>query len=113
MPSILLSFLAGSISDKWNKKKIMIISDSIAAFFSLIVLILLITNSLKIEYIYIINFILGVVDAFQNPASEVAISLIISKENYIRVSGIRSLCNSCITIFYPILSTTIYSFAGL
>lgn len=113
MPSILLSFLAGSISDKWNKKKIMIISDSIAAFFSLIVLILLITNSLKIEYIYIINFILGVVDAFQNPASEVAISLIISKENYIRVSGIRSLCNSCITIFYPILATTIYAFAGL
>ena len=29
------------------------------------------------------------------------------------ISGIRSLTNACITIFYPIISTTIYAFAGL
>lgn len=112
IPEVLLSFISGSISDNWNKKKIMLISDSIAAICSISVILLLTMNVLKIEQLYIINFILGITDSFQNPASEVAISAIVSKENYIKTSGLRTFCNSFTGIFAPIIATSIYAFCG-
>lgn len=113
LPSVFLSFISGSISDGWDKKKIMLISDSVAAVFSLIVLFLIGANSLRVELLYIINFILGVADSFQNPASDVTISLIVSRKDYMKTSGFRSFCSSFISIFTPIVATTIYAFCGL
>jgi hypothetical protein len=74
---------------------------------------MLVTGKLKLEYLYIINFILGVTDAFQNPASEVAVSIIVSKDNFIKTSGLRSLFNSLTGIFAPIAATSLYAFLGL
>ena len=102
IPEVLLSFIAGSISDAWNKKKIMLIADSIAAVFSAVVIVLLFSQNLKMEYLYMINFILGITDAFQNPASEVAVSLIVSRENYMKTSGLRSFFNSFTGIFHQL-----------
>jgi MFS family permease len=113
LPSILLSFLAGSFSDRWDKKRIMLISDTVSALFSVIVFCLYVTSSLRIEYLYVINFVLGVTDSFQNPASEVAISLIVPKESYQRISGIRSFCNSFLTILSPVTASAIYVWGGL
>jgi hypothetical protein len=113
IPSVSLSFIAGSISDKWNKKKIMLFSDSIAATFSLCVIILLLSNQMRVEYIYVINVILGIADSFQNPAYEVSFSLIVTKENYMKTSGLRTFCYSVITIFAPIVTTSVYAFLGI
>lgn len=113
VPEIFFSFIAGGISDSWNKKSIIILSDTMVGFLSLLVLILFSFNILEVKHLYIINFLLGIGDAFQNPASEVVISIIVSKENYIKTSGIRSFFNSFITIFVPICSVAIYSFSGL
>lgn len=113
VPEIFFSFIAGGISDSWNKKSIIILSDTMAGFLSLLVLILFSFNILEVKHLYIINLLLGIGDAFQNPASEVVISIIVSKENYIKTSGIRSFFNSFITIFVPICSVAIYSFSGL
>lgn len=113
LPEILLNFIAGSISDRWNKKSIMLISDCIAAVSSCFIIFLLITQNMKIEYLYIINIILGITDAFQIPASEVTISLIVSKDDYIKTSGMQSFCKSFIDIFYPVIATVIYAIGGL
>lgn len=113
VPEIFFSFIAGGISDSWNKKSIIILSDTMAGFLSLLVLTLFSFDILEVKHLYIINFLLGIGDAFQNPASEVVISIIVSKENYIKTSGIRSFFNSFITIFVPICSVAIYSFSGL
>lgn len=113
VPEIFFSFIAGGISDSWNKKGIIILSDTMAGFLSLLVLMLFSFDILEVKHLYIINFLLGIGDAFQNPASEVVISIIVSKENYIKTRGIRSFFNSFITIFVPICSVAIYSFSGL
>ena len=67
LPSISLSFFAGSFIDGWNKKKVMLISNVIATIFSLITLVLISFNQLNIRYLYLINFTLCVVVAFQEP----------------------------------------------
>lgn len=113
LPSVLLSILAGSLIDRMNKKKIILIADTLAAICSLITFLLLINNQLQIWQLYIINIFLGIVSAFQDPASSVVISLIVSKENYTKTSGFISLSNACTTTFTPILATSFYSLFGL
>lgn len=113
IPEVLLSFISGSVSDRWNKKKILLVSDLIAAVFSLSVILMLRTSTLRMEYLYLINFILGVTDSFQNPASEVTISLLVPKKDYLKSSGLRSFFASFTTVFAPIVATSLYAFQGL
>jgi len=113
LPSILLSFLAGTFIDKWNKKIIMLMSDTIAAICSVFVLVLLFNNRLEISYLYIINIILGITNAFQSPASSVAVTMIVPKEYYIKISGLQSLSSSMVTTFTPLVATAIYAFGGM
>ncbi|MDF2843567.1 MAG: hypothetical protein K0R00_1993 [Herbinix sp.] len=113
VPEVLLSFISGSISDSWNKKKIMLIADSIAAGFSFGVILMIFTGTLRLEYIYLINVVLGVTDSFQNPAAEVTISLIVPKDQYVRTSGIRSFCTAFTGIAPPVVATSLYAFCGL
>jgi MFS transporter, DHA3 family, macrolide efflux protein len=113
LPRVLFSFLAGSISDNWNKKKIMLVSDTIAAVFSLSIVIMLFTDSMRLEYLYVVNFMLGLTEAFQNPASDVALTLIVSKDNYMKTSGLRTFCSSFMGILAPVVSTSLYAICGL
>ncbi len=113
LPSILFCFAAGTLADKWNKKKIMLVSDFIAAMGTLTVLLLYNTESLQIWHLYVINFILSFMNAFQNPASYVAETLITPKEHYIRTSGLQALSGSLVTILHPALATAVMSFCGI
>ena len=46
VPYVLMSIFAGAISDKWNKKVIMLVCDSFAAMCTVVVFVLLKMNSL-------------------------------------------------------------------
>lgn len=113
LPSTLMGFFAGSFIDRWKKKKILLSANVIATFFSFVTLLLIITNKLNIVYLYTINLILGIVNAFQDPASAVMISLIVPKKYYTKISGLRSLASTCTTTFAPILATSLYALIGL
>ena len=71
-PYVILSIFAGTLSDKFNKKKVMLICDSIAALSSVVVLVLLHVGQLKIYHLYILNAINGFMNSIEQPASDVA-----------------------------------------
>ncbi len=113
LPSILFCFAAGTIADKWDKKKIIMMGDFVAALGSLGVLILFSTGSLHIWHLYIINFTLSFVAAFQNPATYVAVSMLAPKEQYVRVGGMQAFSGSLVNIVSPALATALLAFGGL
>ena len=98
LPSIIFSFFLVLFVDRWDKKKIMLICDTIAAIGTLILLILMIFGKLSIWHIYIINMVTSLMNSFQGPAFNVAVSEIVNKENYHRISGLKSMSSSLITI---------------
>jgi DHA3 family macrolide efflux protein-like MFS transporter len=112
-PYVLFSIFAGSFIDRKNKKIIMLASDSFAALCTFFVLILLSTGRLKIWHLYFINTLNGLMNTLQQPAADVAVSLLTPKKHYQKVSGLRSLSNSLITVVAPVLSAALLSFAGL
>ena len=113
VPFIIVSLIAGSFVDKYSKKAIMLIADSIAALCSLIVLILSISENLQVWNIYLVNIVIGFMNAFQSPASAVAIGKIVPKDKLSKVSGMNSFSSNLITVFSPVLSAVVFSFGGL
>ena len=113
LPSILFCFIAGTIADRWDKKRIMLAADLVAALGTVTVLALYKTSALQIWHLYVVNFLLSFMSAFQNPAAYVATSLLVPKEHYVRVGALKSLSGSVIMLFAPPLANVVLSFAGL
>ena len=112
-PYVLFSIFAGALSDRWNKKAIMLASDSFAAACTLTVLLLFRAGRLEIWVLYIVNALNGLMNTMQQPASDVAISLLSPQKHYQKVSGLRSFSNSLVTILAPVLATALLAAAGL
>lgn len=112
-PYVLLSIFAGALSDRWNKKATMLICDAIAALTTVVVLILLSTDSLQLWHIYAVNIIGGIMNTVQQPASEVAVTKLLPEKYYQRVGGLRYLSNSVNTILTPIIATAFMGLFGL
>ena len=112
-PYVIMSIFAGALSDKWNKKITMLVSDSVAALCTVVVMVLLLTGKLEIWHLYVLNGINGLMNTIQQPAADVTITLLTPSKHYQKVSGFRSFSNSLNTILTPVLATAILAFWGL
>lgn len=113
VPYLIVSLLGGVVVDKMNKKKIMLICDSIAAAGSVILLGCYIFGYLQLWVLCLVNIINGFMNAFQNPASQVTVTLLVEQKDYARIGGIQSTMGALVGIFQPILATTILNVLGL
>lgn len=113
VPYVILSLFVGAFIDRHKKKTIMLVSDSVAAAGSLAVLALLLTGYLKVWNIYVINAVIGVTNAFQQPASAVATGRLVPKDKISNVSGMNSFSGNLIVVFSPMLAAFLYAAGGL
>ncbi len=112
-PYVICSIFAGALSDRWDKKKTMLVCDALAALSTLIVLVLLKNEVLQIWHLYIVNAVSGLMNTFQQPASEVTTSVLLKREYYQKVGGLRYLSNAVYSILTPIITTAIMGLWGI
>ena len=112
-PYVCMSIFAGALSDRWEKKKVMLACDTFAACCTVTVLVLLKNGLLAPWHMYLLNAVNGLMNTVQQPASDVAITLLTPKKHYQRVSGLRSFSNALISILTPIIATAVLSFTNM
>ena len=112
-PYVVMSIFAGALSDRWDKKKVMLVCDTLAACCSVTVLALLKGDLLRPVHMYLLNAVTGLMNTVQQPASDVAMTMITPKEYYQKTSGLRSFSSSLVTILNPVFATALYAFAGM
>ena len=112
-PYVVMSIFAGALTDRFDKKKTMLVCDTLAALCTLIVFLLYRTDTLAVWHLYAVNVFSGLMNTVQQPASEVTMTLIVPKENYQKLSGLQSLSRSLISVANPLIAAALYSFAGL
>ena len=112
-PYVVCSIFAGALSDRWDKKKTMLICDALAALSTLVVLFMLKNDALRIWHLYIVNGISGLMNTVQQPASEVATTVLLPRRFYQKVGGLRYLSNSLNSILTPILTTAVMGSWGM
>ena len=112
-PYVIMSIFAGALSDRWDKRKTMILCDLFAAVCTLAVLLLLRTGNLMIWHLYALNALSGLMNTIQQPASEVATTLLTGREHDQKVSGLKAISNSLTTLLTPVIAAAVLSLAGL
>lgn len=112
-PYVVMSIFAGALSDRWNKKRTMLVCDLLAALSTVAVLALIKADALNAWHLYILNALNGLMNTIQQPASEVAATILIPKEYYQKTSGLRSFSQSLNSILTPILATALFAFGGI
>ena len=88
-PYVLMSIFAGALTDRFDKKRTMLCCDVFAAICTIIVFVLFRTNSLMVWHLYVLNAVSGLMNTVQQPASEVAMTLIMPEEYYQKTRGLR------------------------
>lgn len=112
-PYVVMSIFAGALTDKFDKKRTMLLCDVFAVTCTIAVYFLYHTEHLMVWHLYALNAISGLMNTVQQPASEVAMTLIVQEKYYQKTSALRSLSRSMIAVLNPLIATALYSFAGL
>lgn len=113
VPYILLSLPVGTLTDRMNKKRLMLISDTSAALCTLTILFVWLSGNLELWHLYLVNAITGTAQTFQQPASEVATTLVTPKDKYQKAGSLNALAYSVINMASPVIATALYSVGGL
>lgn len=113
LPTIFFRFIGGTLADRWDKKRIMLLADFVAACGTVTVFGLYSFSALRIWHLYLINVLLSFMNAFQTPASFVATSLLVPKEHYSRVGGLQGIAGSAVSILAPALGSCLLAFGGM
>ena len=104
LPPILLAPFSGVVIDRYNRRWIMIISDSVSALSTLAVALLLFTDTLEVWHIYLATGISATVGSFQWPAYIASISLMVPSEHLGRANGLGELSRSLSQLLSPVLA---------
>ena len=112
-PYVLGSVFAGALSDRWNKKAVLLTCDGFAALTTLLTLLLLCTGQLKVWHLYLLNALNGLMNSAQQPASEVATTLLTPRAQFQRAASLRALSNSLVNLATPALAAALLGISGL
>ncbi len=103
LPEVLLSPIAGVFVDRWNRRVVMIVADSLVALASLWLAYLFWVDAAQVWHIYVIMFVRAVGGGFHWPAMQASTSLMIPEEHLTRVAGMNQTLRGALGISGPLL----------
>jgi len=101
LPQIFLAPFAGALIDRWNRKMVMIVADSLIALATLVLIYLFAAGRESIWAVYTILFIRSAGGAFHYPAMQASTSLMVPKAQLARVAGLNQTLNGIVNIISP------------
>jgi len=113
LPALLLMPVAGSLADRWNRKALMILADSGSALITLALFILLLLGDLQTWHIYLLVMVGSVFSAFQEPAYQSSVVMIVPKKDLTRANGIAQTAQAIQAILTPLIAGGLFVTIGM
>jgi len=113
LPNIALSPVAGVMADRWDRRLVMILSDSGAALSSLFVIVILLGGGLQVWQVYLATFFNSAFSVFQWPAYSAATSLLVPKDQLGRAGGMVQIGQAISELASPAIAGALFVTAGL
>ncbi len=89
-PLVLFAPLAGVITDRFAKRRILFITQTAQALISLFTGVLVVTGSVQLWHIYVLAFAQGVATALDNPARQTFVSEMVPYDSLSNAVGLNS-----------------------
>jgi DHA3 family macrolide efflux protein-like MFS transporter len=109
LPGIILGPFVGALVDRWNRRLVMLVADSIVALFSAWLAVLFWTGAIETWHVYTIMFVRAVGGAFHWPAMTASTSLMVPQEHLGRVAGLNQTIGGAVNIISPPLGAYLLS----
>jgi len=113
LPAFLISPFAGVWVDRLDRRKVMLLADSGAGLTTAALLGLYVTGGLQIWHLYAVQVLAGVFESFQSPAYAATTTLLVNKEHYARINGLRSLAQYGALVIAPFLAGLLLIWVGV
>ena len=89
-PIVLLAPMAGVITDRFPKRRILFATQSALALTSLLTGVLVVTGAVQLWHIYLLAFAQGVATALDNPARQTFVSEMVPRQSLSNAVGLNS-----------------------
>ncbi len=113
LPSLFLSPIAGALADRWDRRLLMMLSDTGAGLSTLMIAILAFTNHLEVWHIYLATAINSGCSAFQWPAYSAATTLLAPKDQLGRAAGMVQIGEAISQLLAPAIAGAMLVAIGL
>ena len=113
LPTLLVSPLAGTLADRWDRRWVMILSDAGAGLSTLVIAILMLTDQLAIWHVYVATAVNAGFTALQWPAYSAATSQLVPKEHLGRAGGMVQLGDAISQLASPAIAGALIVTTGL
>ena len=112
-PRVAASLFAGVLVDRYSRKLLMIIGDLVAGFSTIALLFLFLSNNLQIWHLYCTAAVNSLFGFIQGLAYSASLSLLVTPQQYTRVTALNSVQMSGSYILAPALAGSLYPLIGL
>jgi MFS transporter, DHA3 family, macrolide efflux protein len=89
LPGVVLGPFAGALVDRWDRRKIMMVSDTVSALMAAILVALFWSGWIQAWHVYLLIAVRSIAGAFQFPAMSSSTSLMVPKEQLARIAGMN------------------------
>ncbi len=114
IPRIVITPLAGVITDRFSRKKMIVIMDFASSLtVGIFCAIYLIQGELNMLSIYVLTLLLSSINSFFNPSMSAIIPDIVKKENLADANSVRALPESIISLLSPLAAGVLFGVFGL
>lgn len=113
LPGVILGPLAGALTDRWDRRKAMILSDIGGGVSTLAIVLLVVGNRLELWHIYLAVFMSGIFDALRMPALSAATTQLVPKEQFGRANGLLQIVQVGQFLISPVLAGALVGTIGL
>ena len=101
LPQLVLGVVAGALVDRWNRRLVMIVADSVTALATVALMILFASGQIQIWHVLVLMMIRSAGGAFHWPAMQATTSLMVPEAQLTRVAGLNQTINGLLSIVSP------------
>jgi len=98
LPNVILGPFIGTLVDRWDRRRTMVLADSIEALATVVLIVLFALEVVEIWHIFVILFIRSLAGIFHSNAMNASTSLMVPVEQLTRIQGLNQLINGGLNI---------------